>query len=73
MTDLLTPSSVTMTTINAVAEQPATAAGSVQVPKTKPEKPDEKEYKEALDKAEQEHALAQDKLVRHGREYSIHF
>lgn len=63
MADLLTPSSVTMTTINAAAEQPATTAESSKVHKTKPEKPDEKQYKEALAKAEKELTIAQDKVV----------
>lgn len=57
MTDLLTPSSVKMTTINATADTPE------KVQKPKPEKPDEKQYKEALAKAEKEHAIAQDKVV----------
>ena len=63
MADLLTPSSVTMTTINAAAEQPATTVEPSKVQKTKPEKPDEKQYKEALAKAEQELTIAQDKVV----------
>lgn len=63
MTDLLTPSSVTMTTVNAGAEPPSTTAGPSQVPTTKPEKPDEQQFKEALAKAEQENAIAQGKVV----------
>ena len=64
MADLLTPSSVTMTTINAAAEKPEKAGGSDKVPQPKPERPDEEKYKEALAKAEKEHAIAQDKFVR---------
>lgn len=63
MADLLTPSSVTMTTINATAEQPEKTPGTAKEHKPKPEKPDEKQYKEALAKAEKEHAIAQDKVV----------
>lgn len=68
MADLLTQSAITMTTINAAAEQPATTAGPSNVPKSKPEKPDEKLFKEAVAKAEREHAVAQDKVVCHTKE-----
>lgn len=66
MADLLTPSSVTMTTINATAEQPEKTAGTDKERKSKPEKPDEKQYKESLAKAEKEHAIAQEKVVSRG-------
>lgn len=63
MADLLTPSSVTMTTINASAESPKSNEGAKKVPKPKPEKPDERKYQESLAKAQEEHAIAQQKVV----------
>ena len=35
-----------------------------KAPKSRPEKPDEEKYKGDLSKAEKEHAVAQEKLVR---------
>lgn len=63
MADLLTPSSVTMTTINAAADKPEKSEKADVAQKSKPEKPDEQQYKEKLAKAEKEHAAAQQKVV----------
>lgn len=49
---------MTMSTIGAIAEP------SQRAPKPKPEKPDEAAYKANLLKAENEHAAAQNKVVR---------
>ena len=57
MVDIVTPSVVTMSTIDTGAEP----TGKSQ--KAKPEKPDESKYKEDLSKAEKEHAAAQEKMV----------
>ena len=58
MADVATPSAVTMSTMDATAEH------SSKVQKSRPEKPDEQQYKESLAKAEKEHAAAQEKVVR---------
>jgi hypothetical protein len=50
-----------MATLNAAADKPGKAD---KVQKSKPEKPDEQEYKNNLAKAEKEHAIAQEKVVR---------
>ena len=73
MADLLTPSSVTMTTINATADKPKTPEIVEMVPKSKPERPDEQKYKEDLAKAEKEHAVAMEKVVRRGSSSYRHF
>ncbi|KAL8926374.1 MAG: hypothetical protein Q9208_002917 [Pyrenodesmia sp. 3 TL-2023] len=57
MADIATPSAAAMSTIDAGAEP---APDKAQ--KTRPEKPDEAQYKESLSKAEKEHAAAQEKL-----------
>lgn len=55
-----------------VATPPAAQAAASDAPATqskqqivKPEKPDDEKYKADLDKAETEHAAAQEKLVSH--------
>ena len=60
MADLATPSAATMSTIDAGAERP----GRDQKQTGRPAKPDEEAYKKNLQKAEKEHAAAQEKLVR---------
>ncbi|KAL8803762.1 MAG: hypothetical protein Q9182_002972 [Xanthomendoza sp. 2 TL-2023] len=57
MADLATPSAATMSTIDAGAARPAEKAS-----KSKPEKPDEQQYKESLAKAEKEYTASQDKF-----------
>ena len=59
MADLATPSAATMSTIDAGSEPAAEKAH-----KTKPERPDEEQYKESLTKAEKDYAAAQEKFVR---------
>lgn len=59
MADISTPSAAAMSTIDAGVTQPE------KQHKTRPEKPDEAQYKEDLAKAEKEHAAAQAKLVCH--------
>lgn len=57
MADIATPSAATMSTIDAGAEH-------IQKPqKPKPEKPDEQNFKDNLQKAEKEHAAAQERFV----------
>ncbi len=57
MADLSTPSAATMSTIDAGAEP-------VQKPqKSKPEKPDEEQHKDSLEKADRALAAAQERLV----------
>ncbi|KAL6715105.1 multicopy suppressor of BFA (Brefeldin A) [Lecanora helva] len=56
MADLATPSAVTMSTIDAGSEQ------QTKPQRSRPEKPDEEQYKEILEKAEKEHKAAQEKL-----------
>ena len=58
MADVATPSAATMSIMDAGAEP------SSKAQKTRPEKPDEQQYKENLAKAEKEHAAAQEKVVR---------
>lgn len=58
MADISTPSAATMSTIDAGSEPVAEKSQ-----KTKPEKPDEQQYKESLAKAEKEYAAAQEKFV----------
>lgn len=58
MADLSTPSAATMSTIDAGSDR------IEKEQKTRPEKPDERLYKESLAKAEKEHTEAQEKLVR---------
>lgn len=57
MADIATPSAVAMSTSDAASALPE------KQQKTRPEKPDEPQYKEDLAKAEKEHAAAQGKLV----------
>lgn len=57
MADLQTPSSAAMSTINAGADD------TNKLAKTKPEKPNEPQFKENLAKAEKDHAIAQEKVV----------
>ncbi|KAL8855606.1 MAG: hypothetical protein Q9178_007754 [Gyalolechia marmorata] len=57
MADLATPSAATMSTIDAGSEPTAEKAH-----KTKPERPDEEQYKESLAKAEKDYAAAQEKF-----------
>lgn len=57
MADIATPSAATMSTVDAGAE-PAQKGQ-----KSKPEKPDEDQYKKDLAKAEKENATAQEELV----------
>lgn len=49
-----------------LAKSPATAISTApdKSQKAKPEKPDEQLYKDSLQKAEREHAAAQEKVVR---------
>lgn len=47
-----------------LAKSSATATAPDKSQKAKPEKPDEQLYKDSLQKAEREHAAAQDKVVR---------
>lgn len=64
MADIATPSAAAISTIDAGA-QPPVKTQKPKVEKTeRPEKPNEEQYKEALRKAEQENAAAQEKLVR---------
>lgn len=58
MADVATPSEATMSIMDAGAEPSAKAQ------KSRPEKPDEQQYKENLAQAEKEHAAAQEKVVR---------
>ena len=58
MADLATPSAAIISTIDAGSEP------SQKPSKAKPEKPDEQKYKESLAKAQKEHAVAQEKVVR---------
>ena len=58
MADLATPSAADMSTIGAGADN------IEKTRKSKPEKPDEVKYKSDLEIADQEHAAAQEKLVR---------
>lgn len=58
MADIATRSAAVMSTIDAGSEP---APDKTQ--KTKPEKPDEAQYKESLAKAEKEQAAAQEKFV----------
>ena len=48
------------------AEKPTTDAPQGKQQVVKPEKPDEEKYKADLEKAEKEHAAAQEKLVSPG-------
>lgn len=57
MADMATPSAATMSTIDAGAEPVQKGQ------KSKPEKPDEEQYKKDLAKAEKDNAVAQDELV----------
>ncbi|KAL9596743.1 MAG: hypothetical protein Q9179_004505 [Wetmoreana sp. 5 TL-2023] len=57
MADLATPSAATMSTIDAGSEPVG-----VKSHKSKPEKPDEQQYRESLAKAEKEYAAAQEKF-----------
>ena len=57
MADVATPPAIAMSTIDAGAEPPPKAQ------KSRPEKPDEQQYKENLATAEKEHAAAQEKVV----------
>ena len=65
MADVATPSAATMSIMDAGAEP------SPKVQKSRPEKPDEQQYKENLAQAEKEHAAAQEKVVR--RSYMNYF
>ncbi|KAK0514215.1 hypothetical protein JMJ35_002832 [Cladonia borealis] len=56
MADVATPSAATMSIMDAGAEP------SSKAQKSRPEKPDEQQYKETLAKAEKEHAAAQEKV-----------
>ena len=58
MADVATPSAATMSTMDPGAEY------SPKAQKSRPEKPDEQQYKENLARAEKEHAAAQEKVVR---------
>ena len=61
MADLATPSAATISTIDAGSEP------SQKPPKTKsekPEKPDEKVFRESLAKAQKEHTASQERVVR---------
>lgn len=58
MADVATPSAATMSIMDAGAEP------SPKLQKSRPEKPDEQQYKESLAQAEKEHAAAQEKVVR---------
>lgn len=59
MADIATPSAATMSTIDAGAEHPE----KDQKQPGRPTKPDEDAYKKNLQKAEKEHAAAQEKIV----------
>lgn len=59
MADVATPSAATMSTIDAGSEPAPNKAT-----KTRPERPDEQQYKESLAKAEKDYAAAQEKFVR---------
>ena len=59
MADLATPSAAIMSTMDAGSESKMD-----KIQKTRPEKPDEQQYKDSLAKADKEYAVAQDKLVR---------
>ena len=58
MADLSTPSAATISMIDAGSDRPD------KQQKGRPEKPDEKLYRENLAKAEREHNAAQERLVR---------
>ena len=58
MADIATPSAATISTIDAGSEP------SQKPQKNKPEKPDEKIYKESLAKAQKDHAASQERVVR---------
>ncbi|KAL9602219.1 MAG: hypothetical protein Q9219_001943 [cf. Caloplaca sp. 3 TL-2023] len=57
MADIATPSAATMSTLDAGSEPAPDKAH-----KAKPEKPDEQQYKESLEKAEKEYAAAQERF-----------
>lgn len=59
MADLATPSAAAMSTIDAGAEHPE----KDQKQTGRPTKPDEDAYKKNLQRAEKEHAAAQEKIV----------
>lgn len=59
MADMATPSAASL-----VTGDPIPAAGKAKQQFVKPEKPDEEIYKKDLEKAEKEHSIAQEKLVR---------
>ena len=61
MADIATPSAATISTIDAGSEP---SQKSQKAKPEKPEKPDEQKYKESLAKAQNEHAAAQEKVVR---------
>jgi hypothetical protein len=70
LAEILIRPSGAMATLNAAADKPGKTDGADKVQKSKPEKPDEQHYKDNLAKAEKEHAIAQEKVVRQERSLS---